>query len=209
VIPESCESDELFLDKVSGTQKERRVRQWARMLRPRLNDMVRHSLSLRVAVVAMLAPAGAAAQRIAFSDTASCLTREVTQPAGGVLDSMRPVVRYSSPVAGSAQDRGPAIILRASASAREVRFATQPRISVRLCGGVMDSVRVLERRNLPDPVRPGVTYRDVYIAVEILGHLNAECLAGRITGAERGTAAACASIQVRDSAGAGARRPPR
>ena len=100
----------------------------------------------------------------------------------------------------------PAIVLFASASAREVRFASQPRIRVRLCGGVLDSVRVVERRNLPDTVQPGMTYRDVYIAVEILGHLNAECLASRITDSSR-LSGACAAIQIRDTAG-GVRRPP-
>lgn len=87
-----------------------------------------------------------------------------------------------------------------------MRFASQPRIQVELCGGVLDSVRVLERRNLPDPVQAGVTYRDVFIAVEILGHLNAECLAERITGRDGTRAGACAGIQLRDSAGT--RRPP-
>jgi hypothetical protein len=91
-----------------------------------------------------------------------------------------------------------------------VRFASQPQISVRLCGALTDSVRIIERRNLPDPVQPGVTYRDVYIAVEILGHLNAECLARRITAppAESGPDV-CASLRVRDSARAApGRRPP-
>ena len=87
-----------------------------------------------------------------------------------------------------------------------MRFASQPRIRVRLCGGVLDSVRIVERRNLPDPVQPGVTYRDVYIAVEILGHLNAECLADRITGGSR-LSGACSAIQAPDTAGV-VRRPP-
>lgn len=94
-----------------------------------------------------------------------------------------------------------AIYLFASASAREVRFAAQPRIRVRLCGAVGDSVRVLERRNLPERVQPGVTYRDVYIAVEIIGHLDATCLARRIGVADSSavTNADCAGISVRDS----------
>lgn len=141
-------------------------------------------------------------------DTLGCLVRRGAVGVGTTGDTARGAARDSlvtQPQSTSA-GRGPAIILRAAASAREVRFATQPQISVRLCGAVMDSVRVLERRNLPDPVQPGVTYRDVYIAVEILGHLNAECLAGRITGTVRGSVD-CASLQVRDSA-AGARRPP-
>src|SRR5687768_8174660 len=38
----------------------------------------------------------------------------------------------------------PSVVLYASASAREVRFGSQPRILVRLCGAVTDSVRVVE-----------------------------------------------------------------
>lgn len=138
-----------------------------------------------------------------FPDSSSCLARQAT--AGPPRDSLRDSTRVP-PSAGGAAIQAPAIILFASASAREVRFASQPRIQVRLCGGVLDSVRILERRNLPDPVQPGVTYRDVFVAVEILGHLNAECLASRITGGA-GQNAACAAIQVRDTTGA-ARRPP-
>ena len=69
----------------------------------------------------------------------------------------------------------PDIILCASVNAREVRFASQPRLSVRLTGQIGDTVHVLERKNLPDPVVPGTTYRDVYVAVEILGHLAGSC----------------------------------
>jgi hypothetical protein len=104
---------------------------------------------------------------------------------------------------------GAAIVLYAAASAREVRFASQPQIRVRLCGAITDSVRIIERRNLPDPVQPGVTYRDVYIAVEILGHLNAECLARQIRANPAGRLPdVCASLQMRDSARAPVRRPP-
>ena len=86
----------------------------------------------------------------------------------------------------------PTIVLRAEVSAREVRFAKQPAIRVMLVNGAIDSIRVIERRNLPEPVVPGQTYRDVYIAVEILGHLNATCLAARIT---RSDVSACAPLR--------------
>ena len=104
----------------------------------------------------------------------------------------------------------PDIILRASVSAREVRFASQPHLSVRLCGGTLDSVHVLERRNLPSPVVPGTTYRDVYVAVEILGHLTGSCIANGLTGgrAAPGASGLCASLGIRDTAGA-QRAPPR
>jgi hypothetical protein len=72
---------------------------------------------------------------------------------------------------------------------------------VRLCGALGDSVHVIERRNLPDPVQPGTTYRDVYIAVEILGHLNADCIARRLGVASdtSKTSGACASLGLRDT----------
>jgi hypothetical protein len=42
------------------------------------------------------------------------------------------------------------------------------------CAG-WDSVVVTERVNLPDPVEPGVTYRDVRIGVEIRSWLDLRC----------------------------------
>jgi hypothetical protein len=81
------------------------------------------------------------------------------------------------------QALGQTIVLRAEVSAREVRFARQPEIRVTLVGGTLDSVRVLERRNLPERIVPGTTYRDVYIAVEVVGKLHAECLARMLAGA--------------------------
>lgn len=147
------------------------------------------------------------ALRGARVDSTGCVVQPVLASGVAMADTAaRPRDSLGGQPAVAPAGRGPAVILRAAASAREVRFAAQPRISVRLCGGTMDSVRVLERRNLPDPVQPGVTYRDVFIAVEILGHLNAQCLAARITGTDR-RPADCAFLQVRDSA-AGARRPP-
>src|SRR5581483_4180562 len=74
------------------------------------------------------------------------------------------------------------VVLFAEASAREIRFNAQPRLEVRLCGS-LDSVHVLERRNLPTPVVVNTTYRDVYVAVQIFGRLNADCLSSRIEGA--------------------------
>jgi hypothetical protein len=126
-------------------------------------------------------------------------------PAPPARDTARRTADDSaSRVAGRATESvtaAPAIVLLASVTAREVRFASQPRIQVRLCGAVTDSVRVVERKNLPDPVQPGVTYRDVSIAVEIFGHLNADCLARRIGVAPRDTTRAdvCAALSVRDT----------
>jgi len=144
-----------------------------------------------------------------------CTLTPIADSTSALRDSSRgePAVgpaRGADSVRRAASDR-PSIVLYASASAREVRFAAQPRIAVRLCGAVTDSVHVIERRNLPARVQPGVTYRDVFIAVEIIGHLNADCLAQRI-GVAGGSASGgdCASLGIRDSSAATPpRRPPR
>lgn len=171
------------------------------------------TLVLTVAGAAVPPAAAAGAQQTAAAppalDSAGCFTRDAAPARTDSVGRARQGVREgtgdtTSP--GARQERGPAIVLFAAATAREVRFTGQPRISVRLCGALMDSVRVVERRNLPDPVQPGVTYRDVYVAVEILGHLRAECLAARITGQRSG--GVCAALQLRDSAGASGRSPP-
>jgi hypothetical protein len=76
--------------------------------------------------------------------------------------------------------RGPAdVILLVGIHADQVRFASQPHVRVRLCWGG-DTVRVVQRDNLPSPVVPGTTYRNVYIAVELLGRVNAECLTEKL-----------------------------
>jgi hypothetical protein len=80
---------------------------------------------------------------------------------------------------GGAQTGAADVLLLVGVHADEVRFASQPRVRVRLCWGG-DTVRVIQRDNLPSPVVPGTTYRNVYIAVELLGRINAECLAERI-----------------------------
>ena len=75
---------------------------------------------------------------------------------------------------------GPAdIILWVGVHAEEVRFAKQPNVRVRLCWGG-DTLRVVQRTNIPSPVVAGTTYRNVYVAVELIGRVNAECLADRL-----------------------------
>ncbi|HEX5725954.1 MAG TPA: hypothetical protein VFX98_10850 [Longimicrobiaceae bacterium] len=101
--------------------------------------------------------------------------------------------------------RRPDVRILGSVSARELRFESEPRARLRLTGCVAgDSVRVLERRNLPERVQPGVVYRDVFIRVEIAAFLNPECvrelLAGTVRPAPADSAArrpAC--IQRRES----------
>ena len=92
----------------------------------------------------------------------------------------------------------PTLRLVASVQADEVRFARQPKICVKLRGDAqLDSVHVVARRNIRSPVTVGTTYRDVYVAVEILGHLNAQCISARLTGQQAN--GACASLDLRDS----------
>jgi hypothetical protein len=76
---------------------------------------------------------------------------------------------------GGARNGAADIILRVGVHADEVRFAKQPNVRVRLCWGG-DTVRVVQRDNLPSPVVAGTTYRNVYVAVELVGRVNAECL---------------------------------
>jgi hypothetical protein len=93
--------------------------------------------------------------------------------------------------------RGDVVIL-ASVSVQELRFDREPRGRVRVLGcGERDGLQVLERRNLPERVQPGVTYRDVYVSVRILGTLNAACiaaLAGDSTAARGAVPGECVSI---------------
>jgi len=86
----------------------------------------------------------------------------------------------------------------ASASIQELRFDREPNARLRVLGcGEREGLRVLERRNLPERVQPGVTYRDVYVSVQILGALNAACiaaLAGDTTAARGATPGACVTV---------------
>jgi hypothetical protein len=165
---------------------------------------------LLVSCLVALPPSTAGAQVGAASETTAC-------PSAGAgtevrLDSTGAVSRARSDTStrrDSAQTFArSAVILRASVSAREVRFASAPHVTVRMCGGTLDSVRVLERRNLPSPVVAGTTYRDVFVSIELLGHLTADCIASGLTGASvtGGRSVPCASIGIRDSASV--RTPP-
>lgn len=114
-----------------------------------------------------------------------------------------------APAVPSADSQRVAVVIFAEASAGSIAFAKQPRIEVRL-DGQLDSMRVLERRNLPTPVVAGRTYRDVYVSVEIMGHMNADCIARTLTGRRdsvagasagasgaSGASGACASLELR------------
>jgi hypothetical protein len=91
---------------------------------------------------------------------------------------------------GGARNGAADVVLLVGVHADEVRFATQPNVRVRLCWGG-DTVRVVQRDNLPSPVVAGTTYRNVYVAVELVGRVNAECLANILgVGNSSGTSAA-------------------
>src|SRR2546423_9845343 len=103
---------------------------------------------------------------------------------------------------------GPAdIMLLVGVHADQVRFGLQPHVRVRLCWGG-DTLRVVQRDNLPSPVVAGTTYRNVYIAVELIGRINAECLANRIgvgpaqRGARQPNAPAAGAAAIPTSVGA-------
>jgi hypothetical protein len=80
---------------------------------------------------------------------------------------------------GGARSGQADIILWVGVHADQVRFAKQPQTRVRLCWGG-DTLRIVQRENIPSPVVAGTTYRNVYVAVELIGRVNAECLADLI-----------------------------
>ena len=125
--------------------------------------------------------------------------------AGPDTGAFRPGAALQPPRRESARAGAqPTVVLLAAVQANEVRFERQPKICVTLTGDVrLDSVRVTWRRNITSPVVRGTTYRDVYVSVEILGHLNAECISARITGTSPTSPGACASLDVRDSTAGG------
>lgn len=122
---------------------------------------------------------------------------------------------------GGARTGAADVMLLVGVHADEVKFGAQPHVRVRLCWGG-DTLRVVQRDNLPSPVVPGTTYRNVYVAVEIIGRINAECLANQLgvgpaqQGARQPNAGAQAAIAptsasscafLGGAAGAGAQNP--
>ena len=91
----------------------------------------------------------------------------------------RPRADSASFGVGGARTGNPTVYLFVGVHADQVRFAKQPNVRVRLCWGG-DTLRVVQRQNLPSPVVAGTTYRNVYVAVELIGRLNGECLSKAI-----------------------------
>lgn len=101
------------------------------------------------------------------------------------------------------------VVIVASVSAREMRFDAPPNAKLRV-PGCEGGLQVLERRNLPERVQPGVTYRDVYVSVRILGPLNAACIAALAgdSAAVRGLGGAAACLPARTPTTTPAAVPP-
>jgi hypothetical protein len=163
----------------------------------RLSPDMRAALS--ATVVALLASLPAGAQNLtASADRTTCAAllsdnapaaRAVGRDSAAPGDtSLRTRLDAASFGIGGARSGDPDIILRAGAQIDQLRFNRQPNVRVRLCWGG-DTLRVVSRQNLPTPVVAGTTYSNVYIAVELLGRLNAQCLADRIGVGAGGSAA--------------------
>jgi hypothetical protein len=142
-------------------------------------------------VLCICAASGARAQTSSDTDRPTCAALLANDSSAGThlspTDStarQRDTTNRSRPDSASfgvgGARTGPAdVILLVGVQANEVRFASQPHVRVRLCWGG-DTLRVVQRDNLPSPVVPGTTYRNVYVAVELIGRLNAQCLSDRI-----------------------------
>jgi hypothetical protein len=158
-------------------------------------------LTLLIGLLVSLTTTGTAQVTPAGTTPSACVA--VTGP--DVADSTAP---RPTP-APALRDSAPAAIrLLATVTASEVRFVGSPKVCVQLTGDArLDSAHVLARRNLSSPVVSGTTYRNVYIAVEVVGRIDAECIANRITGQRADTTAIarCGSLNARTGSGA---RPP-
>jgi hypothetical protein len=148
--------------------------------------------ALAAGIVCIYAASGvlsAQSLAIAEADRPTCAALLGDSSAGahiGPTDSVqradttsRPRTDSASFGIGGARTGAADVILLVGVHADQVTFASQPHVRVRLCWGG-DTLRVVQRDNLPSPVVPGTTYRNVYVAVELLGRINAECLAERL-----------------------------
>ncbi len=110
---------------------------------------------------------------------------------------------------GGARNGAADIVLLVGVHADQVRFAKQPNVRVRLCWGG-DTVRVVQRDNLPSPVVAGTTYRNVYVAVELVGRVNAECLSNMlgVGNSSQATPPARASVAAATSANVATNQSP-
>lgn len=93
------------------------------------------------------------------------------------------------------------VLIRASAHIDRLTFTSPPdaRVTVDGCDEG-DRWRVVERRNLPDPVVVGETYRDVYVAAEFRARVDVRCLLAPADAAE--PAGGCALNPAADTTAA-------
>lgn len=64
--------------------------------------------------------------------------------------------------------RQPDIEIVARVRADELRFDAEPEVQVRFPGsGKRDSRQVTQRKNIDKPIKPGKTYRRVYVATRM------------------------------------------
>jgi hypothetical protein len=68
------------------------------------------------------------------------------------------------------------IEIGAVAKAKTLRFETKPEVSVEFPGSAPTSGSHTERKNLPDEVEPGVTYRDVEVRWRARADVDAQLL---------------------------------
>jgi hypothetical protein len=134
------------------------------------------SLANAQAPVASDASATTCAAILADNTTGVGLTDSSSAPVRNADTTTRSRSDTASFGVGRGRTGAADIILRVGVHADEVRFAKQPNVRVRLCWGG-DTLRVVQRENLPSPIVAGTTYRNVYVAVELVGRLNGECLA--------------------------------
>lgn len=70
----------------------------------------------------------------------------------------------SMPRRRESEPRGAAVEVGARVTARRVRFKNKPEVKVEFRGGSRNrTASGTERKNIPDEVEPGVTYRDVEV----------------------------------------------
>jgi len=191
-------------------------------------------LALMCGALLVAADPGAAVAQLLTADNnqstcAALLSESASGTRIGPTDSttrrdttVRPRADSASFGIGGARAGNPTVYLFVGVHADEVRFAKQPNVRVRLCWGG-DTLRVVQRENIPSPVVAGTTYRNVYVAVELIGRLTGQCLSDAIGVGARQTqraaagqpavgaqtsASNCAFLGGTAGAGQGNPRPP-
>lgn len=105
----------------------------------------------------------------------SCVTALLVSCLFGVAASVSAQTQTESPAPASSQNTQPSdsvesadLAITANVTARELRFEVVPNTNVEFTGShERKTVWDAERQNLPRPVQPGVTYRDIGIRLKI------------------------------------------